>query len=112
MDNKNRYLDDLHDALFGNGNEPECNYEDMTIGYNEDGEIYWWLDTNYWGKPICINMMVKIPEDDNFNKVSTRLGSIVGDDWYESLDYFIEHREQLEKEMFDKAEREIKKAMK
>lgn len=99
MDKGRRYLDDLHDALFGNGNEPECNYNDMTIGYNEDGDVYYWLDVNRFGEPRCINVMITI------ENMHARVGSIVGDNWYESLDCFIEQRERLEEEVINKIER-------
>ena len=33
-------LDELHDAIFGNGHEPRADYKDQSINYNEDGHFY------------------------------------------------------------------------
>lgn len=34
-------LDEVHDAIFGNGCEPECDYEAKTINYNTDGDVFY-----------------------------------------------------------------------
>ena len=45
-----RLLNELRDAIFGNGNEPNVDYDEKSINYNEDGDIYYWINTNTNGE--------------------------------------------------------------
>lgn len=95
MDKTEMFLNELHDALFGNGNDPECNYEDMTIGYNEDGDTYYCLYIPmYSDKPRTISMCayVKGIQGDSDCKAGITINV---DDWWETVDYIVEHNEEL-----------------
>lgn len=108
------WMDDLHDAIYGNGNEPECDYENHTIGYNEDGETYFWVDVFCNGgglKGISLCAYTKSPDEKENPSVRARVG-LSSFNGYETIDYIVEHRDELEEQLNRRFEEEYARKMK
>lgn len=90
----NGLLDELHDAIFGNGNAPRADYNEQSINYNEDGDIYYWINTysNNEVKSIMICARVK---DDNINLSGYREIYIDNDNFYATIDFVVEHLDEI-----------------
>ena len=51
-----RLLNELRDAIFGNGNEPNVDYDEKSINYNEFGDTYYTDKASNFGKKIFETM--------------------------------------------------------
>ena len=90
----NGLLDELHDAIFGNGNEPRADYKEQSINYNEDGDTYYWINTYTNGEVKSIMICARV-NDDNINLSGYREIYIDDDNFYATIDFVVEHLDEI-----------------
>lgn len=95
MKYNNRLLDELHDAIYGNGNEPECDYENQSVNYNTDGDTYYLINT--YSNNEVKSIMVCAISGEGKEKISGYREIYVEDDndIYTAIDYIIEHTDEI-----------------
>lgn len=95
MKYNNRLLDELHDAIYGNGNEPECDYENQSVNYNTDGDTYYLINT--YSNNEVKSIMVCAISSEGKEKISGYREIYVEDDndIYTAIDYIIEHTDEI-----------------
>lgn len=100
-------LDELHDVIYGNGNEPYVDYEERTINYNECGDIYYYINTysNDEVKSIVIGAKNKNENDKRFTMGYRKISIEDEDDFYSTLDYISENLEEIENCIVEQIER-------
>jgi hypothetical protein len=110
MQYTNGLLDDLHDAIFGNGNEPKVDYENRTINYNEDGDTYYSIHTYSGDEVRSILVCAKVADEKDKKKTlrGYREIHIINDNFYTTIDYIIDNLEEIN-ESIDKQMEEQQK---
>lgn len=87
-------LDELHDAIFGNGNEPIVNYDEQSINYNENGDTYYWINT-YSNREVKSIMVCARIKDDNINLSGYREIYVDNDNFYAAIDFVTDHLDEI-----------------
>ena len=87
-------LDELHDAIFGNGNEPTVNYDEQSINYNENGDTYYWINT-YSNREVKSIMVCARIKDDDTNLSGYREIYVDNDDFYAAIDFVADHLDEI-----------------
>ena len=87
-------LDELHDAIFGNGNEPTVNYDEQSINYNENGDTYYWINT-YSNREVKSIMVCARIKDDDTNLSGYREIYVDNDDFYAAIDFITDHLDDI-----------------
>ena len=82
-------LDELHDAIFGNGNEPKPNYNEQSINYNEDGDTYYWISTHS-NEIISIMVCARVENISGYREIY-----IYDDNFYEAVDFIVDHLDEI-----------------
>lgn len=97
MQYTNGLLDNLHDAIFGNGNEPKIDYEERTINYNEDGDTYYSICTYSSDEVKSILVCAKIADEKDKKKAlyGYREIYIENDDFFVAIDYINDNLEEI-----------------
>lgn len=104
-------LNELHDAIYGNGNEPEVDYENQTINYNEDGDTYYYINTYSNNVVKSIMVCAKVKGIDNDPTISGYREVYVDNDFYSAIDYILEHMDEIN-ESIDKQMEQKQRNMK
>lgn len=87
-------LDELHDAIFGNGNEPAVNYDEQSINYNENGDTYYWINT-YSNREVKSIMICARIKDGNINLSGYREVYVDNDNFYAAIDFVADHLDEI-----------------
>ena len=87
-------LDELHDAIFGNGNAPTVNYDEQSINYNENGDTYYWINT-YSNREVKSIMVCARIKDDDTNLSGYREIYVDNDDFYAAIDFVADHLDEI-----------------
>ena len=87
-------LDELHDVIFGNGNEPTVNYDEQSINYNENGDTYYWINT-YSNREVKSIMVCARIKDDDTNLSGYREIYVDNDDFYAAIDFVADHLDEI-----------------
>ena len=87
-------LDELHDAIFGNGNEPTVNYDEQSINYNENGDTYYWINT-YSNREVKSIMVCARIKDDDTNLSGYREIYVDNDDFDAAIDFITDHLDDI-----------------
>ena len=87
-------LDELHDAIFGNGNETTVNYDEQSINYNENGDTYYWINT-YSNREVKSIMVCARIKDDDTNLSGYREIYVDNDDFYAAIDFVADHLDEI-----------------
>ena len=101
-------LDKLHDAIFGNGNEPTVNYDEQSINYNENGDTYYWINT-YSNREVKSIMVCARIKDDNINLSGYREIYVDNDDFYEAVDFIVDHLDEINRSIDKQMEEKQRK---
>lgn len=94
MEYSNRLLDELHDAIYGNGNEPECDYENQTVNYNTNGDTYYCINT-YSNNEVKSIMVCAICGEGKDKISGYREVYVEDNDIYTTIDYIIENLDEI-----------------
>ena len=91
-----RLLNELRDAIFGNGNEPNVDYDEKSINYNEFGDTYYKINTysNNEVKSIMVCAKVKNIEN-NTSVIGYHEIYVENDDFYTAIDLVVEHLNEI-----------------
>lgn len=107
---KDGLLDELHDAIFGNGNEPKVDYNEQSINYNEDGDIYYWINTYSNNEVKSIMICARIKDKENKLNVSGyREIYIENDNFYATIDFIVDHLDEINMSIDKQLEEKIGK---
>lgn len=99
-------LDEVHDAIFGNGCEPECDYEAKTINYNTDGDVFYRVNT--YGNAEVKSIMVCAAIGEGKEGISAyREVHVEHDDIYAAIDYIVEHMDEINEHIERRIEAQI-----
>ena len=82
-------LNELHDAIFGSGNEPKPNYDEQSINYNEDGETYYWINTHF-NEVISIMVCARVEDVSGYREIY-----VENDNFYEAIDFIVDHLDEI-----------------
>ena len=91
-----RLLNELRDTIFGNGNEPNVDYDEKSINYNEFGDTYYKINTysNNEVKSIMVCAKVKNIEN-NTSVIGYHEIYVENDDFYTAIDFVVEHLNEI-----------------
>ena len=105
---KDSILDELHDAIFGHGNEPTVNYDEQSINYNENGDTYYWINT-YSNREVKSIMVCARIKDDDTNLSGYREIYVDNDDFYEAVDFIVDHLDEINRSIDKQMEEKQRK---
>ena len=83
-------LDELHDAIFGNGNEPTVNYDEQSINYNENGDTYYWINTYSNREVKSIMVCARVEDVSGYREIY-----VENDNFYEAIDFIVDHLDEI-----------------
>lgn len=103
-------LNELHDAIFGNGHKPEVDYNEQSINYNEDGDIYYRINTysNNEVKSIVICARIKGKKND-LNVFGYKEIYIENDNFYAAIDFIVDHLDEINMSIDKQLEEKLRK---
>lgn len=85
-----KLLDELHDAIFGNGNEPKVDYNERSINYNEDGNTYYWINTFSNHEVKSIMVCARVEYVSGYREIY-----IENDNFYAAIDFIVDHLDEI-----------------
>ena len=92
----NTLLDELLYAIYGDSNDLNVDYDDMSINYNEVGDTYYRIVTYSNNEVKCIMVCASVTNEDGKGKVSGYKEVYVQDDFYDAIDYILENQEKID----------------
>ena len=91
-----RLLNELRDAIFGNDNEINVDYDEKSINYNEFGDTYYKINTYSNNEVKSIMVCAKVKDfEHNSSVIGYREINVENDDFYTAIDFVVEHLNEI-----------------
>ena len=89
-------LNELRDAIFGNGNESSVDYDEKSINYNEFGDTFYKINTYTNNEVKSIMVCAKVKDiENNTSIIGYREICVENDDFYTAIDFVVEHLDEI-----------------